>query len=215
MIGVVIATFGDDTWRDRGRDLADQVLAQLVDGELVNHTHGTTLAEARNNGAARCAARSPGGPAGPPARWLCFLDADDALEPGYLPAMRRRIDELTRLYGTDHYRALLMPAVRYVRDGYEDPVATIPNGAPRRPLWEINRGVIGTLIDARSFFTVGGFRELPIYEDWDLWLRAVASGARVHEVVDAVYRVAFNPHGRNLTRDVDSTYWTIRKEHER
>lgn len=207
MIGVVIGTFGDDTWRNLGHALSDVAREANPDVPVIS-SHDRTLADARNTGAKILTEHCD-------VTWLCFLDADDSLESGYLPAMRRRVDELDRLYGHRRYPALLMPAVRYVNpDGTETPPG-IPNGTPRRPLWEINRGVIGTLIDAHTFAEVDGFRELSLYEDWDLWLRAIAAGARVHEVVDAVYRVNYNPEGRNRARDVDSAYWSIRKEHER
>ena len=109
------------------------------------HLPDGTLAEARNLGARR--ATQP---------WLCFLDADDELAPGYLDHMTRAID----LNGRK--RALYVPQVQYVRP---------PGRRPQQPKFPAevdyrdgNWLVIGTVIRTLSFHDVGGFEEWPLYE---------------------------------------------------
>lgn len=95
MISVIIGTYGSSKWYDLAWsrahpsvDLTDEPvpLVSRNTGEYywpsteIIVVHQETLAIARNEGAARAA--NP---------WLCFLDADDELTPGYLAAMTTAI----------------------------------------------------------------------------------------------------------------------------
>ena len=57
--------------------------------------------------------------------------------------------------------------------------------------------VIGTLVKRADFLRAGGFRELPMYEDWDLWIRCIANGSTPKPVHNAVYHVFVNKNSRN------------------
>ena len=57
--------------------------------------------------------------------------------------------------------------------------------------------VIGTLVKRENFLQLGGFRELPMYEDWDLWIRCIANGSTPNPVPRAVYHVFVNCNSRN------------------
>ncbi|GAG49769.1 unnamed protein product, partial [marine sediment metagenome] len=93
---------------------------------------------------------------------------------------------------------LIKPATLGVyEDGStDDEVVMIP--APSNVL-DKNDIVIGAPINAGLFASVGGFDDLPVLEDWDLWLRCREAGARVVECPGAIYRVGVNPGGRNQT----------------
>lgn len=67
-VTVIVATYGDDDWHDRGMGTAAAHDAV--------HIHGPDLATARNQGAERA-----------DSEWLVFLDADDELSDGYLDAL--------------------------------------------------------------------------------------------------------------------------------
>lgn len=170
-VTVCIGTFGDVAWMiQAGRAIRSaEALAP------VSHRHGTTLAQARNEAAAIAGTE-----------WLCFLDADDELTPGYFEAMGQ---------GTADLRG---PAVQYVR----------PNGRAEAPkLWPAvdlrdgNYLIIGTLVRRAMFDAVGGFREFPIYEDWDLWQRCARAGASVEQIPEAIYRAHVRPDSRNRAPD--------------
>lgn len=205
-VGIVVGTYGDDEWQQRGQATAEQLHEAFPDVPAIS-SHDTSLAKARNAGAAVFSL-------GLRPWWLCFVDADDMLEPGYFDAMRRRMTE--RNYLLPEWSALLVPAVRYVQPDGTESAPSIPNGTPRRPLYEINRACIGSLIEARVFERLGGFSELPMYEDWQLWLRACERGVQLLDVPDAVYRAHVRPSSRNtLGEHAVATYWQQRNYYER
>lgn len=166
-VTVVVATFGGAEWTELAQSRA------IPSGALqapVVYEHGETLATARNAGAERATSE-----------WLCFLDADDELAPGYMSAMAAADGDL---------RA---PAVTYVRNGRPG----TPKVWPAMPLTEGNYLVIGSLVRREMFLAVGGFREYSLYEDWDLWQRCWLAGAEIVQVPDAVYIAHVRPQSRN------------------
>jgi GT2 family glycosyltransferase len=177
-ITVCIGTYGRRrTWAvlaERARESAENQTMAPTD---IIWVHGDNLRDARNGAAG--AARSD---------WLCFLDADDQLDHRYIEAMTNAIA------GHDG-PALVQPAtVGVYPDGREDAQAVV---IPSRPLVEGNFLVIGTLIRRDQFIRIGGFDDWPVFEDWDLWLRAWDDGAQVLTAPAAIYRVHVNLNGRN------------------
>jgi glycosyltransferase involved in cell wall biosynthesis len=175
-VTVVVATFGDPDWITLALDRAVPSAERL--GVPVLHTHGTSLHGARNTGLDLVETE-----------WVCFLDADDELEPGYFDAMSQ---------GTAALRA---PAVRYV---------TTDRGVPRVPTVAGHRHrcgadclafgnwlVIGTVAPAALLREVGGFCDWEWSEDWDLWVRCWKAGATVEAVPGAVYRAHVRRDSRN------------------
>jgi GT2 family glycosyltransferase len=176
-VAVIVATFGELRWAELAHRRAKASAEREEPADLVVFHGGSSVAEARNTAAAMTAAP-----------WLCFLDADDELEPGYLRAMRAlRMN-----------RGLLAPAVREVVDGIPGPARTLDDD--RR---NIDRGwnpcVVGTLIRRDTFERAGGFWSERAWEDWSLFRRAWLLGEPVVHVPDAVYRVHVNRSGRNAT----------------
>lgn len=202
---MIVSTFGTPEWEERGSGVPlSSAIRQRPFEAFAYHADDLTLAAVRNEAATVAAGD-----------WLCFLDGDDRLDPGYLHAMyraRERLLEVRTCVGCEPENALLVPAVSYDNGG-QLTGPKIP--AWGRPLEEINCAVIGTLIHRNVFRAVGGFRELPVYEDWDLWLRAVRYGASLVAVPDAVYVAAASPEGRNLalpTPERRRVYDRIRRE---
>lgn len=207
-IGVCIATYGD---RSRWAPLAERALAsvdrQTTRASFCRWYHGPNLHEARNR-AASDVLNDVTRLAGVRTDWLCFLDADDTLDPGYLEAMARAVD------GVDH-DALIQPSTLGVYpDGREDPEPVL---IPSKPLLDGNYMVIGTLIRTEQFQRLGGFRDWPCYEDWELWIRAWRDGAQLLACPEAVYRVGVNEVSRNnCSRDLQiRTYNAIRGQYLR
>lgn len=214
-VSVLVCTYGDRVWSDRAQEAAKS--AQDADETIVLHEDDATLAEVRNHAAAAAASD-----------WLCFLDADDELAPGYLAAMhstfeRLQIGDVQTESGPRPSRnaqlaplCLLVPAVEYRHPSW----VRIAGGPPRIPDWDrllidLNCAVIGTLVRRDLFHVVGGFREWQMYEDWDIWLRCVRAGARLIPVPSAVYCACVSPASRNQQDHATraSTYAAIRAEH--
>lgn len=199
MISVVIATYGSDEWKEAAWTWAyPSVTGQGrgIDQIVVHHEPDGTLASARNQAASAASGE-----------WICFLDADDQLGHGFVDHM------VDKLRWCQERNELLVPAIQYTQAGKCVGDAVIPSWG--RSLIEINCAVIGTLIRKDTFDRVGGFRDaIPIYEDWDLWLRAVIAGAELTAVPDAVYCASCLGGGRNSGPLGEETYWRIRREHE-
>lgn len=179
-VTVVIATYGDLSWLRLAVDRAvPSVIRQGVEFVLV---HGDTLHDARNRGLAQVTTE-----------WVCYLDADDEIEDGYFEAMANADADL---------RA---PAVRYVRPG-ELPAEAEPrmpriSGHDHQCATECllygNWLAIGTCAPKALIEAVGGFRDWPVYEDFDLWVRCVAAGATTEPVHGAIYRAHVRRDSRN------------------
>jgi len=181
-VSVIVASYGDqERWERMSRKAVASAISQVPRPEIIR-VHGETLAEARNTGARMASCE-----------WLCFLDCDDVLEPGYIYAMEEQADTC----GTDNL--LLYPMVRRVpsldaRADLYPAVDLTSNNLLKR-----NYMVIGTLINSHIFHRAGGFDELEAYEDWDLWLRCVYKlGCTPVKVRGAIYRALVRKDGRNM-----------------
>lgn len=181
---VCVATFGDAHWAELARTRAMPSAAEQ--GVRVVHRHGRTLAEARNE----CLRLVH-------TEWVCHLDADDELEPGYVEAMAR---------GSADLRA---PAVTYVRPNGQGTAPYIPKVAGHRHdceaecLREGNWLVIGTAVRTELLRRAGGWWEEPAYEDWSTWLRCWLAGGTIEAVPEAVYRAYVRPDSRNRGLSMD------------
>lgn len=167
---IIIATHGSHEWRERGNNLAIKTADTFPGIEIVFGHRYDSLHEVRNRLAARATSE-----------WLCFLDADDELAPGYFEAMEAATGDL---------RA---PAVRWVQpDGqYEQKVLD------DRDIEVGNPCVIGTLIRKDMFDEIGGFKDWWAWEDWALFLSAHRKGAVLEHVQDAVYIAHVREKSRN------------------
>lgn len=168
-ISVLVATFGDREWASLGETRARaSALGQGADVWNFHDPAGTVCSS--RNALSRMTRDD----------WLCFLDADDELAPGFVGAMKRAVFEQE---GTNGKPVLLTPALN--RPGR----TRKPFFLPEKNLADHNWLPIGTLIQRDFFWSVGGFDEQDPHglEDWSLWTRAAAAGARVVKVPDAVY----------------------------
>jgi glycosyltransferase involved in cell wall biosynthesis len=115
--------------------------------------------------------------------WLCFLDADDELAPGYCEAMLQANGDV------------IQPATLGVVDGVEDDHCVVIK--PAASLRERNHIVIGAFVKTALFRKVGGFDDYPVLEDWALWLKCWRVGASFSVAPEAVYKVHVRSGSRN------------------
>jgi hypothetical protein len=175
-VTIVVATYGDDWWRR----LAERRALPSADaqGVPVVYAHARTLHDARNAGLAEVTTG-----------WVVHLDADDELEPGYIEAMA----------GSADVRA---PSVRYVRNGRPGfpampRVAGHTHTCVAECLTQGNWLVVGAMVRTDLLRKVGGWRDFPWSEDWDVWLRCHLAGATIEAIPQAVYRAHVRPNSRN------------------
>lgn len=175
-VTVAIATFGERSWLDLAASRAVVSAEQL--GVPWVYAHGSSLHRARNAALELV-----------DTEWVCHLDADDELEPGYFDAMAA---------GSADVRA---PAVRYGSDdAWAEP--TMPRVVGHRHncdaecLVEGNWIVVGAV--ARTDLVRDlGWRDFPWCEDWDLWLRCHLAGDTIEAIPAAVYRAHVRADSRN------------------
>lgn len=180
-VTVVVATYGGPEWVRLAWERAIPSAEAL--SVPVLHAHADTLHEARNAGLANVKTEH-----------VCFLDADDALEPGYFDAMATS-DAMLRV-----------PSVRYVRNARLHPpkmprVWGHEHDCRAECLEHGNWLVIGTVAPTSLINLVGGFRDYDLYEDWDLWVRCWKMGATIEAVPAAVYRAHVRNDSRNRAPD--------------
>lgn len=181
-VTVVVATFGDQEWINLAHRRA--IPSAVAEGVEVIHRHGTSLAQARNEGLGLVRTE-----------WVIHLDADDELEPGYVEEMAR---------GSADLRA---PAVSYVRKFRQVRPAGLPKVAGHdhdctaECLPAGNWLVIGTAVRAEMAREIG-WREYACYEDWDFFQRCWLAGATVEAIPDAVYRAHVRFDSRNRAPDI-------------
>ena len=179
-ISVLIATYGEDEWRDLAWSRAFPSARSQAEDVACFHDPEGTIASVRNEMGATARGE-----------WLCFLDADDEIAPGYLDAMARVIEQ----EGNSAVPLLLTPAVSFVRKGNVQPPHFLDRGIP---LSEDNWLVVGTLIRRDLFLQIGGFSDYPHgFEDWSCWAKAWKAGAEVIKVPDAIYRYHINPQSKH------------------
>lgn len=186
-VSVVIGTYGDEEhWKPFVDRASRSAASQPCE---VIHSHHKTLAMARNAGAELATGD-----------WLIFLDADDELSPGYVEAMLAVPGDVRR------------PSTLGISpDGTEDDEPVL---IPRKPLIDGNFIVIGAMVERERFLRLGGFNELPILEDWELWIRFAVDGAEIVDVPDAIYRVNVRENSRNTDRSGHGQIYTqIRREY--
>lgn len=182
-VAVVVGTYGDEaTWTPLAERALASVATQTVPTTAI-HVHDTTLARARNAGAAKTIGE-----------WLVFLDADDELDPAYVERM---------LEGQGDLRQPMTLGV--YPDGREDAAPVfIP---PKRSFAEGNWLVVGTAVRRSLFDAVGGWGEEALYEDWALWWRCWNEGGKVGQAPGAIYRVSVNDTGRNRPDRARQIQW--------
>ncbi len=197
MISVLISSYGGWEWNTLALERAYPSAQRENPAQIICEYQASGTIATSRNAAAEQANQD----------WLLFLDADDELAPGYIPAMTAAVNAHPDPW------TLFTPQVSYV-------VNRKPRRAkfwPEMPLRQANWLVIGTLVSKELFDDVGGFREFPHgLEDWNLWARCVRAGASILRVPDAIYVAHWNRNSKHheLSRDRDNHMYWYRKAGE-
>jgi glycosyltransferase involved in cell wall biosynthesis len=166
-----------------------EVIEGLPDSVEVVRQENAGLAAARNAGLALV--RTP---------FVLFLDADDRLAPGALRVLRQALAEHPEAgFAYGHHRFF----------GAWNAVMKFP---PYDPLRLLDRHLIGSTTLARRELLedTGGFDPaFGLFEDWELWLHALARGYRGVRV-DAV-TLEYRRHGESMVDDARQTYRRARR----
>lgn len=137
------------------------------------------------------------------APYVVPLDADDAIEPGFVEALLGPLDSDASLgFAYGHVRFF-----GAAQGGWE-----CPPYDPRRLLYE-NLTVATALLRRRAFEEAGGYREDMVYgyEDWDLWLAMLSLGWRGCCVPQPLFRYRKHPGGSMLSRMADRRAEMVRR----
>ena len=175
-VSVAVGTFGGQHWVD----LAQRAIrsARALDVPVV-HVHADSLHEARNEALNRVETE-----------YVVHLDADDELDENFFCEME---------YGTADVRG---PAVTYINSGYSSkPLVPQVFGHSHACvggcLLDGNWLVVGSLVRTELVRKVGGWRDYPVYEDFDLWQRCWLAGATFEAMPCAVYKAHVRHDSRN------------------
>lgn len=183
-VTVVVATFGANVWRDLAEHRA--VPSAEAQGVPVVVEHGATLHDARNDALGKVETE-----------WVIHLDADDQLAPGYVDAMRdAHADIRVPTTARPHPRR----AGEYQRQPRHWQVKGHTHACHADCLPFGNWVPVGACAPTALLREVGGWRDWPMFEDWDLWLRCYKAGASF-EPVPAVYVNHRTPGSRNHPAD--------------
>lgn len=194
-VSIVVSTFGDDKWQNLAQERALPSAHSFGVPVLFNHRE--TLHEARNAGLYQVETE-----------FVCHLDADDELAPGFFEHMNR-VDGDLRPPSVNHVheRVTFMPQV-VGRKGVHQHVCIADC------LEDGNWLVVGTVARTQLLKDVGGWKEWGNWEDWELWLRCWVAGATVTPAPKAVYKAYSTPQGRNKSRtkaEDEKIYHEIRR----
>src|SRR5438105_1421979 len=175
-VSVVVGTFGGQQWID----LAQRAIRSARALEVpVLHVHADSLHEARNEALNRVETE-----------WVIHLDADDELDICFVEEMEK---------GTADVRA---PSVAYINGSYiSNPLVPQVFGHSHQCVADClvdgNWLVVGSLVRTDLVRKVGGWRDYPVYEDFDLWQRCWLAGASFEAIPCAIYKAYVRMNSRN------------------
>lgn len=180
-VTICICTYGQG-WSFKGKELCKQLDVTFPDVlKVAYHENDGNLTSVRNTALKMV-----------PSEYVIFLDADDCLADNYIEEM---------IKGTADIR---VPSVQYLSRGnrldpYVPRVSACSHKLPCGPQclpWG-NYLVIGAMARTEALRAVGGFRDWPMYEDWDLWARCWINEATFENIPEAIYQATVRPDSRN------------------
>lgn len=132
--------------------------------------------------------------------WVFRLDADDAVGPKTLDFLHDLAWDVDVTYPSLALADEELKPFEYIK---------APAFCPHRlKVWNYIPGC--ALFRRSAFLEVGGYRDLDILEDWDLWLRMSEAGFKFKAVPEA--EVAYRQHGKSRNKVFKFRYEEIRDQ---
>lgn len=177
---IVISTHGNYKWQLLAQQRAIPNAKTFGIPVIYNHVADATSPHvARNLGLSQVTTE-----------FVCHLDADDELAPGFFHHMSTVTGDLRPpSVNHVHEKVTFMPQV-IGRNGVHRHVCVA------ECLGEGNWLVVGTVARTDLVRKVGGWKEWGTFEDFDLWQRCWIAGATITAVPKAVYKAYSTPEGR-------------------
>lgn len=137
--------------------------------------------------------------------YLLFLDGDDKLAPDYLEQM----------FIKRHKGDIIYPNILWWYNGQQQNRLELVGRITPKQQFKTNKVLVTSLIKKDLFLKLGGFRNFPIYEDWDFWLRAMALGYKFYPANTTLYyRQNLLTRNRQTEELKQKTYYQIKKQFE-
>lgn len=179
-VTICVPSYGEGHWRETGLATA-RATCERLNCVVIHFHHNDSLCEARNNLLELTHTE-----------YIIFLDADDELDSHYLEEMSNGTADV------------LVPSVKYIRNRVAGPahiprvVACSHDGSCAPACLALgNYVVIGAAARTEALKAVGGFKDWPFYEDWDLWLRLYQHGYSFQDIPGAIYLANWSESSRN------------------
>ena len=182
---------------DGSSDETASVVESFGDAVRLISTENRGVARARNTGIEAATGE-----------FVAFLDSDDLWEPEKLTIQVDALDEGHRLVYTDSI-SFGTESLSNINISVNE---KLPSGDIRAQL--ILRNFIPTssvLLDRQIALQIGGFNpEIPVCDDWDLWLRALSvTGAKYVDQPLVRYRVHENSLGSSVEKRMSGSFQVI------
>lgn len=165
----------------------------------------TVLRQPDNAGPAAARRRAVESSASP---LLALLDADDAWLPHHLASLLDVHAAFGGIATADAFRWSGGAAVRPRTHRRHFPIP--PPHEQHRAMLRANFVFVASLFSRADYEMAGGFRDgFSGAEDWDLWIRMLRNGVRVHGSDDASCMYRLSPQGLSAGRDIFAVYLAV------
>jgi glycosyltransferase involved in cell wall biosynthesis len=124
---------------------------------------------------------------------VLFLDGDDIISPDYIEKALVKIDQ-----GYDVvYSDLLMWYEYGVVDYKIDNRLVEINSVNPKTMMEYNKLIVSCPMKREVYESVGGFKEMPVFEDYDFWIKVMVKGYKFGKFESLFwYRQSFGTRNR-------------------
>jgi glycosyltransferase involved in cell wall biosynthesis len=139
---------------------------------------------------------------------LLFVDADDKLSPDFIQQCGKVIAKSDIVY----------PDLILFGEGMQNMLVENPKKLRAKDILAHKLSIPVTSMMRRTVYEeLGGFRELPVFEDWDFWIRAMAGGYRFNKAQTLLHyrqqldsRIRNNANAKKETHDLITKNYVIK-----